>query len=132
MTRLMPDQPRQPHWLLRPADQMAVAVLVVVALMAVGGWWIAHGGWQGNLIEIDRAPPLSARFEVDINTADWPELMQLPGIGQTLAQRIVQSRQTDGPFAGQDDLRRVHGIGQKTLERIRPYLKPKTTRNVAN
>ena len=73
---------------------------------------------------VDRADPLAVRFEVDINTADWPELMQLPGIGQTLAHRIVQSRQTAGPFADQDDLRRVRGIGPKTLEQIRPYLRP--------
>jgi competence protein ComEA len=110
--------------LLRRADQVAVAALVVVALAAMGGWWIAQGGWGGRLIEIDRAEPLTARFQVDINTADWPELVQLPGIGPTLAKRIVQSRKTEGPFADQDDLRRVRGIGPKTLEQIRPYLRP--------
>jgi competence protein ComEA len=113
-----------PHWLLRLADQAAVAALVVVAVIAVGGWWLSHGGWQGRLVEIDRADPLTARFEVDINSADWPELIQLPGVGPKLAQRIVQSRQTNGPFADHEDLRRVHGIGPKTLEQIRPYLRP--------
>jgi len=115
---------RHPRWLLRRADQVAVAALVVVALAAMGGWWMAQGGWGGRLIEIDRAEPLTARFQVDINTAEWPELVQLPGIGPTLAKRIVQSRKTEGPFADQDDLRRVRGIGPKTLEQIRPYLRP--------
>ena len=50
--------------------------------------------------------------------------MQLPGIGPTLAKRIVESRQAAGPFADQDDLRRVRGIGPKTMEQIRPYLRP--------
>jgi competence protein ComEA len=100
--------------------------------LAMGGWWIAHGGWQGKLIEIDRAEPLTARFEVDINTADWPELMQLPGVGQTLAQRIVESRQADGPFADHDDLRRVRGIGPRTFEQIRPYLRPMVGSSVAS
>ena len=101
-----------------------MAALVVVALGAMGGWWIAQGGWGGRLIEIDRAEPRTARFQVDINRADWPELMQLPGIGPTLAKRIVESRLAAGPFADHDDLRRVRGIGPKTMEQIRPYLRP--------
>ncbi len=124
MTVLMPAPSNHPHWLLRRADQAAVAALVVVALAAMGGWWIGHGGLGGRLIEIDKADPLTARFQVDINKADWPELIQLPGIGQTLAKRIVASRQASGPFVDQDDLRRVRGIGPKTLEQIRPYLRP--------
>jgi competence protein ComEA len=120
----MSDPLRHPRWLLRRADQAAVAALVVAAFVATVGWWIAHGGWRGRLIEIDRADPLAARFEVDINAADWPELMQLPGVGPTLAHRIVESRRTAGPFMDQADLRRVRGIGPKTLEQIRPYLRP--------
>jgi len=65
-----------------------------------------------------------AAFQVDINQAEWPELSQLPGIGPTLALRIVESRQNDGPFRGHDDLRRVRGIGPRTLQRITPYLVP--------
>ncbi|MBN1394811.1 MAG: helix-hairpin-helix domain-containing protein [Pirellulales bacterium] len=115
---------RPPHWFLRGADQFAVAALVVLALAASIGWWIAQGGFQGRLIEIDRAEPLTVQFEVDINKADWPELTMLPGIGETLARRIVASRRAEGPFADHADLRRVKGIGPKTLERIRPYLRP--------
>jgi competence protein ComEA len=120
----MSDPARHPRWLLRRADQVAVAALVALALAAMIGWWACHGGWRGGLIEIERADLLTARFEVDINAADWPELIQLPGVGQTLGRRIVESRQTIGPFASHDDLRRVHGIGPKTLEQIRPYLRP--------
>jgi competence protein ComEA len=119
----MSDPSSHPRWLLRRADQAAVAALVASAAVAMAGWWLAHGGWQGQLIEIERADPLAAHFEVDINTADWPELLQLPGIGPTLAHRIVDSRQTAGPFADNDDLRRVRGIGPKTMEQIRPYLR---------
>lgn len=127
----MPN-PRHPRWLLRRADQAFVAVLVAVAMAAMAFWWAAQGGWRGRLIEVQRADPLVARFEVDINKADWPELMQLPGVGPTLAHRIVDSRLTDGPFADHDDLRRVQGIGPKTLERIRPYLQPMPGGNVAS
>ena len=118
------DPSRHPYWLLRRADQAAVAVLVLVGLVGTVGWWTSQGGWQGRLIEVERAEPLSASFQVDLNRAEWPELVQLPGIGPKLARRIVQSRQTDGPFVDHEDIKRVRGIGPKTLEQVRPYLLP--------
>ena len=53
-----------------------------------------------------------------------PELAELPGVGETLARRIVEVRRERGPFADHEDLRRVRGIGPRTLERLRPYLLP--------
>ena len=125
----MPPQPPPPRnatppWLLKRADQAVVGGLALAALALMAAWWWRQGGWQGRLIEIDRQPKLEARFVVDINRAGWPELAQLPGIGQTLAQRIVASREERGPFVDHDDLRRVRGIGPKTLEKMRPYLRP--------
>ena len=119
-----PNPPRGPTWLLRRADQLSVAVLVLVALAATVGWWVSQGGWQGRLIEIERSRPQTATFQVDVNTADWPELAQLPGIGETLARRIIESRDTEGPFMDHNDVQRVRGIGPKTLDRLRPYLLP--------
>ncbi len=75
-------------------------------------------------MELERAEVKTARFEVDINTADWPELLQLPQIGETLAKRIVDSRRTSGPFRDQRDLMRIRGIGPKTFDTIKPYLRP--------
>ena len=125
---MSPDSPTDrgpgPSYLLRRADQAAVAGLVLLGLASMGGWWVAHGGCRGRLVEIDRAEPLSAEFEVDLNEAEWPELAQLPDIGETLARRIVESRNRDGPFFDHEDLKRVRGIGPRTLERVRPYLRP--------
>jgi len=56
------------------------------------------------------------------NTASASELERLPGIGPKLAARIVEWRQTHGPFKKPADLRRVSGIGHKLLQRIEPYL----------
>jgi competence protein ComEA len=109
---------------LQRMDQAIVGVLVLVALAGMGVYWIVQGGPRGELIEIDRAQPLEARYLVDINKADWPELAELPEIGETLARRIVDSRQTSGPFKDHDDLRRVRGIGPLTLEKLKPYLLP--------
>jgi competence protein ComEA len=101
-----------------------VAALVLLGLGATFGWWVGHGGHRGELIELERAEPQVAKFQVDVNSAGWPELAQLPEIGETLARRIVEARLKDGPFLDHSDLRRVRGIGPKTLERIRPHLLP--------
>jgi competence protein ComEA len=58
---------------------------------------------------------------IDLNTATAVDLRQLPGIGPKLSQAIVDERDR-APFQSVDDLRRVHGIGAKTLERLRPYV----------
>jgi competence protein ComEA len=110
--------------LLRAADQAAVAGLVLLSLVGMGVYWAVQGGLSGGLIEIDRAAPLTARFQVDINAATWPELAQVPEIGEVLARRIVDARQTGGRFVDHGDLLRVNGIGPRTLERMTPFLLP--------
>jgi competence protein ComEA len=102
----------------------SLLVLVSSCLVLMAAYWVYLGGHRGQLIEIDRADPLTAKYEVDINRADWPEMVQLPGLGETLARRIITDRQQRGPFRDIDDLDRVDGIGLRTLERIRPYLVP--------
>jgi competence protein ComEA len=56
---------------------------------------------------------------LDINRATAAELEKLPGIGPSLARRIVEWRETRGPFRSVEDLLQVPGIGPKTLEGIR-------------
>jgi competence protein ComEA len=53
---------------------------------------------------------------VDINTADAQELTTLDGIGPQKAEAIVAYRTEHGPFASPQDLLKVKGIGEKTLE----------------
>ena len=109
---------------LRRMDQAVVAGLVLFALVGMGMYWFVQGGPRGELIEIDRAEPLTARYLVDINKAEWFEFAELPDVGETLARRIVESRAAAGPFGDHDDLRRVRGIGPLTLEKLKPYLLP--------
>ena len=56
---------------------------------------------------------------VDVNRATAADLRRLPGIGPVLATRIVEARDSGGPFTSIDDLRRVSGIGKSKLERLR-------------
>ena len=54
---------------------------------------------------------------IDINKADAPTIAkELQGIGLTRAQAIVEYRSKNGAFKSADDLRKVKGIGAKTLE----------------
>jgi competence protein ComEA len=59
---------------------------------------------------------------VDLNTADESELETLPGVGATLAARIVTFREATGAFSTPDDLLDVSGVTQSKLDAIEPYV----------
>ncbi len=59
---------------------------------------------------------------ININTADIALLDTLNGIGPSLAQRIIDYREANGPFQIVDDLLKVSGIGPTTLDKIRPLI----------
>jgi competence protein ComEA len=59
---------------------------------------------------------------VNINTADSATLQGLPGIGPVMADRIITYRDQHGPFAVVDELIAIRGIGEATLERLRPLI----------
>lgn len=78
-------------------------------------------GSTGEKIGIQRGRKESPRTPIDINRASAAELCQLPGVGSVLAHRIIQEREK-GPFRALSDLRRVSGIGPKTLEKLGPFV----------
>jgi competence protein ComEA len=61
-------------------------------------------------------------FPINLNTAKTEEFMELPGIGEKLAERIVDYRRAHGRFRTIEDLREVKGIGKKRLDRLRPLI----------
>jgi len=109
-----------------PATDAAVHVLNLARLLADGeqvyvptqeeaaagvtgppsaGGTAAGGGSAGGLI--------------NINTATAVELEELPGVGPATAAKIVDDRETNGPFTTPEDLMRVPGIGPKTFEAMK-------------
>lgn len=73
--------------------------------------------------------------KVPINTAPAEQLQMLPGIGPTKAQEIVTYRDQNGFFQTVEQLQEVKGIGEKTLENVKPYITvqlPEDTKNVSD
>ena len=115
--------------------QREALVLVVGALAVALGWRL----WMNQSRVPDPQPEEGGRTaelvqQIDPNEASWADLAALPVIGKSLAQRIVEERQTfqkvnAGQVAFQtlDDLLRVKGIGPVTLQAIQPHLKFPTT-----
>lgn len=70
------------------------------------------------------APAMAAggKAVVNINTADTEELMLLPRIGPSVAQRIVEFREKNGRFKAAEDLMLVRGVGEKTFTLIKPHV----------
>jgi comEA protein len=59
---------------------------------------------------------------LNINQASKSELVALPGVGETLADRIVLYRGNKGKFSSVDDLQKIKGISKKKLEKLKPYV----------
>lgn len=66
-----------------------------------------------------KKPPASP---INLNTATLEQLQQLPGIGPSTADKILQMRKSYGAFKSVNDLLAVRGIGPKRLEKMRKYL----------
>jgi competence ComEA-like helix-hairpin-helix protein len=68
------------------------------------------------------AKKLVLGIPVSLNQADADDLALIPGISHSLAHRIVDFRDSSGPFRSLNDLDRVKGVGPKKLERLSSYL----------
>ena len=99
------------------STQIASIVLLTVLAGLIGWRW--YSDRYGTRPTETRTV---AEMRIDLNKATKSELMQVPGIGPQLAERIVLDREERGQFRNVDDLNRVDGIGDATLNKIRPWL----------
>ena len=70
----------------------------------------------------------AAADRVDVNAASAAELEALPRIGPATAARILEYRRAHGDFVSLDDLRHVSGIGERTVEQLRPHAEARPSR----
>ena len=109
-----------------------IALTVVFLALLVGYFWMENRAAEPYSVTAQtlRISEVGAGVEqssvvinpVNINTADTDELQTLPGIGPVLAEAIVEDRRVNGPFRIPEDIIRVPGIGQGTLEEIQNYI----------
>ena len=64
----------------------------------------------------------STQGQVNVNSASADQLALLPRVGPATAERIVEFRKENGPFAAAEDLMLVRGIGEKTFALMEPYV----------
>jgi competence protein ComEA len=83
--------------------------------------WCAYGALSQSLGAAPDAP-FAAPVRVDLNRADLPTLMSLPGIGRGRASAIILRRVRLGRFESLAELGRVDGLGPKTVAALRPFL----------
>jgi len=96
--------------------------LLFIALLFLTGQWLWMSFQRPEPLSWQHGSSFKTFFRVDINNATWIEWIQLKGIGETTAHRIVADRKINGPFASIEDLQRVDGIGPATLDQLRPWL----------
>ena len=105
-----------------------------ILLIILSVQWVTVALQRPEPLKLHRGDTFRQQFRVE-----W---MQLEGIGISMAHRIVADRTLNGPFHSIDDLTRVPGIGEATLDQIRPWLtighdlstpqSLESTQNVAN
>ena len=100
----------------RRIDVMKVLAIagLVIALLSAAIWLIRDAK---DLSETFR--PTEGSLIVNINTATPNELISVPGIGASRAAQIVAGR----PYTTVDELANIAGIGDETLESLRPFVK---------
>lgn len=110
------------HFWLTDRDQWLVAAVTLLAVVLLGVKYVRLGYVDRSAVVLERQTD-GIGYRIDLNSASWIELTQLRGIGATYARRIVEDREANGPFTSIDDLQRVHGIGPKTVEKNRQWMR---------
>jgi comEA protein len=110
----------------------AVIFLVAVILIGAGFWGLRRfnptlflGKPDFIAVPNENQPQQSIKDKpalLNINNASAEELQTLSGIGPQMAKRIIQYREEHGNFTSVDALTEVKGLGEKTLEKLKPFI----------
>jgi competence protein ComEA len=98
------------HLTISHKEGAMIARVVLGVLLSIG---LAVGG---ALPRAAAEAPAAAVATVNINTASKAELMRLKGVGREVAEKIIEYRETNGPFKRPEEIRRVRGVGRGIWE----------------
>ncbi len=100
-------------------EALAVFFLITAILIGTGIKYSIDQHWWLPKTEVVDTDPESIKLKIDLNRAEWYELIILPGIGETKARAIVEYRKETGFFGNIEQLSEVDGIGVETVKRIK-------------
>ncbi len=100
-------------------ERIATLFLISTILIGTGIKYSIDQHWWLPKTEVVDTDPESIKLKIDLNRAEWYELIILPGIGETKARAIVGYRKEAGNFKTIEQLCKVKGIGTKTVKRLK-------------
>ena len=107
---------------INQAQKLTDEAVIYVAKIGEEGADVTQGG-QHQAGASDSASASGGKSDkVNLNTATEAELQTISGIGQKRASDIIAYRESNGRFKSVDDLKKVSGIGDKTLEKLKEYV----------
>ena len=99
------------------SDQQRFFLILLILILIGFATYIPFAGIEG------KRETGAVEMRIDLNEAEEAELSLLPGVGPTLAKRIIQYRSENGKFNTIDEIQKINGIGEKKSAKIIPYLK---------
>ncbi len=100
-------------------ELIATLFLITALLIGIGIKYTIDNHWWLPETKVVDTNPESIKLKIDLNRAEWYELIILPGIGEKKAKAIVEYRKSKGTFRTIEQLSEVNGIGMKTVKRIK-------------
>ncbi len=108
-------------------ELFATLFLITTILIGTGIKYSMDHHWWLPKTEVVDTDPESIKLKIDLNRAEWYELIILPGIGEKKGRAIVEYRKKIGAFKTIEQLCDVNGIGTHTVNKIEDlvYIKEK-------
>jgi len=100
-------------------ESLAAFFLITMILVGTGIKYSIDQHWWLPETEVVDSDPESIKLKIDLNRAEWYELIILPGIGEKKARAIVEYRKEAGRFKTIEQLSEISGIGTETVKKIK-------------